>query len=167
MSETGNTPTEVAGSTAPRIVVGVDGSEASLDAFRHAVQLAKALEHSLVAVTAWDYPTSMYDVYYPEPGWSPENDAVRILTDATQKVFGDLVPNWFSTSAHRGTPARALLKESETAEMLVVGSRGHGGFVGLMVGSVSTACVGHAHCPVLVVHHRAHESGEPVMETAG
>jgi nucleotide-binding universal stress UspA family protein len=57
-----------------------------------------------------------------------------------------------STLVAEGNAARALLDASDTAELLVVGSRGHGGFTGVLVGSVSQQCVHHAKCPVVVVH---------------
>jgi nucleotide-binding universal stress UspA family protein len=56
------------------------------------------------------------------------------------------------TAVMEGRPAEVLLNEGEQAAMLVVGSRGHGGFAGLALGSVSGACAAYAHCPVLVVH---------------
>ena len=52
----------------------------------------------------------------------------------------------------QGHPRSTLIEESKSADMLVLGRRGHGGFGGLLLGSVSSACVAHAHCPVLVVH---------------
>jgi nucleotide-binding universal stress UspA family protein len=57
-----------------------------------------------------------------------------------------------STKTLHGPPARTLIEESRNAFMLVLGSRGHGGFAGLLLGSVSTACAQHAHCPVLIMH---------------
>lgn len=76
----------------------------------------------------------------------------RIATQAAETVFGRHPPDWYSSVIREGLPARQLLNESEGAEMLVVGSRGLGGFAGLLLGSVRSACAEHAKCPVLVVH---------------
>lgn len=133
-----------------RIVVGVDGSESSIDALRFAVRTAKAFRTSLEAVAVWTYPAGAEVALLAN--WSPEEDAREILVTAAKTVFGDDHPSWFSTATKRGSAARALIEESVGAGMLVLGSRGHGGFIGLLLGSVSAACAEHAHCPVLIVH---------------
>lgn len=134
----------------PWIVVGLDGSEQSRDALRRAVHLRNGLEADIRAVVAWRYP-GFYDAMSLS-NWSPEEDAQRILSDAIMAVFSGQVPPWFTGAVLEGNPAELLVAESEGAEMLVVGSRGQGGFVGLLLGSVSMECAQHAHCPVLVVH---------------
>ena len=131
-----------------RIVVGVDGSESSIDALRLAVRTAQAFGTSLEAIAAWSYPAGAEVALLA--GWSPEEDARQILEDAAQEVFGGRRPSWFSVTTVPGSAARALIDESKDAEMLVVGSRGHGGFAGLLLGSVSATCAEHAHCPVLI-----------------
>lgn len=144
---------------APPIIVGVDGSDSSYTALREAVRLATALGAPLRAVAVWDHPMSMYDVYAPPPGWSPEDDARHVLDDAAEHVFESDVPSWFTTAVRQGGAAAALVKESRGAEMLVLGSRGHGGFVGMLLGSVSTAAVAHAPCPVLIVRRPGNING--------
>jgi len=134
-------------------VVGVDGSEPSIDALRFAVRTAKAFRTSLEAVAVWTYPAGAEVALLVN--WSPENDAHDILDAAVETVFSTDIPPWFSSTTKPGSTARALIEESAGAEMLVVGSRGHGGFVGLLLGSVSAVCAEHARCPVLIVHPTA------------
>lgn len=67
-------------------------------------------------------------------------------------MFGSEAPPWYSSAIRTGSAARQLIAESEGAEMLIVGSRGLGGFTGLLLGSVSRSCAEHADCPVLVLH---------------
>lgn len=142
----------------PGIVVGVDGSASSTAALRYAAGLAPALNLHLHALAVWDYPTFVYGGLYPtlDPtlDWSPLDDANRIIQRVVQEVFPEKVPAWLITRTRRGRPAEVLIAESSHAEMIVLGSRGHGGFAGLLLGSVSAACAEHAHCPVLVVHGR-------------
>ena len=133
-----------------RIVVGVDGSASSLSALRRGARIAERLGCTLVGVTVWEYPASWPG--YVMSGWSPEADAHAVAEQASVDVFGRATPSWYSTTVRSGSPARQLIAESEDAEMLIVGSRGLGGFTGLLLGSVSRSCVEHADCPVLVIH---------------
>ena len=138
----------------PRIVVGIDGSESSVKALRTARRLADALGAPLEAVAVWQQSHSMYDFYQSETGWTPEKDVEKLLRDAADAAFGSDHPERFTMSILQGAAARAMIRHSAGAEMLVLGSRGHGGFAGLLLGSVSSACVAHATCPVLIVHNK-------------
>ena len=138
----------------PAVVVGVDGSEPSVSALRYAAGLAPSLDLPLHALAVWDYPSFLYGGYYPTLDWSPSEDATRIMGRVVDAVFGESPPEWFTPRTRRGRPAEILIAESRHAAMVVVGSRGHGGFAGLLLGSVSAACAEHGHCPVLVVHGR-------------
>ncbi|MEO7121747.1 MAG: universal stress protein [Lacisediminihabitans sp.] len=146
--------------THPRIVVGVDGSESSLAALRWGQRLSAALNLDIQVISVWQYPVMALGTFYPIEGWSPEEDTKQILAGVVQTVFGDTPPLSLSTLVRSGPAAPALIEESEGAEMLIVGSRGRGGFVGLLLGSVSSTVSEHAHCPVLVVHE-AQDEPEP------
>jgi nucleotide-binding universal stress UspA family protein len=134
----------------------VDGSSSSIGALKRGVRIASALGLPLEAVAAW-HLTDVYGGYAGE-AYIPSSDvlsagAEAMLDDTTAAVFGDEArPSWFHGSVREGGTTRTLLEESEGAEMLIVGSRGHGGFAGLLLGSVSEACAEHATCPVLVFH---------------
>lgn len=148
------TTENISDSDTPRIVVGVDGSESSVKALREARRLADALGAPLEAVAVWQQSHSMYDFYQSQSGWTPEKDIEKLLRDTADAAFGSNRPARFTMSMLQGAPTRALIRHSAGAEMLVLGSRGHGGFAGLLLGSVSSACVAHATCPVLIVHNK-------------
>jgi nucleotide-binding universal stress UspA family protein len=131
------------------IVVGVDGSDPSIEALRYAATMAKLLSSSVTAITCWRYPPA-YDNFVPLQ-WSPEDDAEQVLKEAVATAFGDTPPAGLRTIVRQGQPASVLIDESADADMLVVGSRGLGGFAGLLLGSVSAAAAAHARCPVLVL----------------
>ena len=133
------------------IVVGVDGSEASVEALKHAQGLAVGLGAHVVALACWDYPP-VYDGYVAMGINDFDVRAGEILQESVAKAFGPETPANIETRLVQGRPRHTLIDASRTADMLVVGRRGHGGFGGLLLGSVSSACVAHAHCPVLVVH---------------
>ncbi len=141
----------------PGILVGVDGSEASRSALDYAAQIAPKLGLPLHVLVVWDYPTLMWgDAYSYSVGTfeALKADAEQIAADEVARVFPEEPPEWITSSARQGSAARTLIEASRGASMLVVGSRGHGGFAGLLLGSVSSACASHAHCPILVVREK-------------
>ncbi len=133
------------------IVVGVDGSDASVEALCEAQALAIPLAAQVVALACWDVPP-VYDGYVAMGINDFDVRAGEILQEAVAKAFGLETPDNVETRLVQGHPRPTLIEASKSADMLVLGRRGHGGFGGLLMGSVSSACVAHAHCPVLVVH---------------
>lgn len=140
-----------AGAPFARIVVGVDGSEPSIEALRQAQRLATPLGAKVLANAYWDYP-QVYAGYVMMGIEGFEERAGEILDEAVRTAFGDETPSNVVPTLVRGHPREALIEATREADMVVVGRRGHGGFGGLLLGSVSSALVAHAHCPVLVVH---------------
>lgn len=134
-----------------RIVVGVDGSGHSQDALRWGAHLAAIYGAQLDAVTAWEYPASYGWAAVPQD-WNPGKDMQEVLQDTVHKVFGDQPPAGLTLHVGEGSAAKVLIDAAAGATMLVVGSRGHGGFAGLLLGSVSGNVAEHATCPVLIIH---------------
>jgi nucleotide-binding universal stress UspA family protein len=112
--------------------------------------LAQVLQAAIDAVTVWDISAAMAEGWLDD--WNPEKETAAHLHTTLEEVLGSqpLVP--VREIVRRGSAARELVQASQGAQLLVVGSRGHGGFTGLLLGSVSSACAEHAHCPVLVIH---------------
>jgi nucleotide-binding universal stress UspA family protein len=139
-----------------KIVVGIDGSEESKNALRWALEEARLRSAEIVAVHAWEAPPAV-----PEPGPAPGFDLVRILPqvqEAAERLVSKVVSEVVGDSdvtvepvAIAGPPASVLVDAARDADMLVVGSRGHGGFTALLLGSVSQQLAHHAPCP-LVIH---------------
>ena len=148
-----------------RYVVGLDGSDPSIEALRHAIRLASLTGAQIEAVVAWNYPIN-YGPRWSPTDWAPEVDARHILRNAVEAVVGKETPSFIDLVVRQGGAAAVLIDQSRDADLLVVGSRGHGGFAGLILGSVSTACAEHAHCPVLVVHGTRARTANPVERAA-
>jgi nucleotide-binding universal stress UspA family protein len=135
-----------------RIVVGVDGSENSLVALRWALDEAQRSHATVQAVITWHYP-------YTGVGFVPYVDASGLDDGARltlEEALGTACPDdetrrSIERLVVQDSPAHALVEAAKGADLLVVGSRGRGGFTGLMLGSVSTQCVHHAPCAVVVV----------------
>lgn len=137
----------------PRVIVGVDGSEASRKILAWAAAEAARLEAVLEIHTAFGSGqafTSSTEV----------KEYLEVILEKAAAEATALEPNVsVKTFGHDGAPASALVQASLGADLLVVGSRGLGGFTGLLLGSVSQQCAMHAHCPVLIV--RPSESRPP------
>jgi nucleotide-binding universal stress UspA family protein len=134
----------------PVILVGVDGSEASKEALAWAADEARKRAAVVECLISWTWPTSYgWTVTLPDD-IDPAADAQRVLDEAlapVREAYPDLT---FRTEVVEGPPAPSLVDASAHADLLVVGSRGHGEFAGMLLGSVSAHCTAHAHCSVVV-----------------
>ena len=146
--------------TRGRVVVGIDGSPGSLEALRYAAAVAAWKGWTLHLVGAWHivYPMSPYGIECGELIAAARETATTAVRDAEKLVLGDDVAVEVRRSIEEGPAAKILVDTSKGDDLLVVGSRGLGGFSSLLLGSVSQACVHHAHCPVLVVRSTTEEA---------
>jgi nucleotide-binding universal stress UspA family protein len=139
------------------IVVGVDHSEGAKAALRFALDEAELRRTSLRLVHAWELSyvaASFVPGAYPASG--EEIDDLRAAAqESLEATLRDVSPSSSQVDvelhAVEGAAAEVLVDESQVAELLVVGSRGLGGFSGLLLGSVSQQCAHHAACPVVIV----------------
>lgn len=137
-----------------RIVVGVDGSPNSRAALLFAVEEAQRRGARVDAVMAWHrpytsggdvwLPTMTYDVEAVEQGYRVHLEKVIASVNPPESVVVEPV-------LIEGTGAHSLMSAAEGAALLIVGKRGHGGFLGLLLGSVSHQVAAHAPCPVVIV----------------
>ncbi|HET8758624.1 MAG TPA: universal stress protein [Solirubrobacteraceae bacterium] len=135
------------------IVVGVDGSAGARAALDFALDEARLRATDVRVVAAWQLPAVAYAGGYglgdvqllSELEQDAGDHAARALEDA------DAGGVEVSTVVREGTPAQVLLEEADGADLLVVGTRGLGGFRGLLLGSVSQQCAHHAPCPLVIV----------------
>lgn len=132
------------------IVVGVDGSPSSVAALQLAMSLVPLAGDVVHAVSAWHHPVAL-SVYTPMD-WNYEEVAEKALDQALHDAFPEGTPAVVERRIRQGNAAQVLIDESKRASMVVVGSRGHGGFAGLLLGSVSSTVAERAQCPVLVSH---------------
>jgi nucleotide-binding universal stress UspA family protein len=138
------------------IVVGVDGSDHSRRALLWAYDEAAHHDAQITAVSTWHPPAMPMTPPYgslPPEGYAsqPQQNALDLL----EKFVAGLDAREPAVDVHtvvaEGNPAEVLIERSKEADLLVVGSRGHGGFKGMLLGSVSHHLVAHAECPVVVV----------------
>ncbi len=139
-----------------RIVVGVDGSKGSELALRWGAHLARSSGASLTALIAWEHLMDWAPVVTasdPSPtAWHPGLHAGEVLHQTVHRALTAEQAAAVDYRTVEGGPAKMLIDASEDATMIVLGSRGRGGFRGLRLGSVSHAVTAHSACPVLIVH---------------
>jgi nucleotide-binding universal stress UspA family protein len=137
------------------VVVGIDGSAQSVRALGWAARYATAAGARLHALLAWHYPDAAGQApvgVAPEPvRHQTEAQMQATLNEAIAKVYAAQPGPEVETRLGYGHPAQVLIEASKEADLLVLGSHGHGAFTGMLVGSVSIHCVTGAFCPVVVV----------------
>ncbi len=146
-----------------RIVVGVDGSEPSKRALAWAARQAKLTGVPLEVLITWELPAT-YGWAAPLPeGIDLESDCRSVVAETVGDVVGREAQEIdLTVTVVEGHPAPVLLKESETAGLIVVGCRGHGSFAGMLLGSVGQHLAAHSHCPVVIVR-----DGKPAAHSGG
>ena len=133
-----------------RIVVGVDGSASSKAALAWAVRQAHLTGAVVEAVTAWEFPAA-YGYAIPVGDVDFEELATKTVKDAIAEVMAEAGAGSIRYKVVEGNAAKVLVDESAGADLLVVGSRGHGGFVEALLGSTGQHAVHHAASPVVVI----------------
>lgn len=133
-----------------RIVVGVDGSQASKAVLQWSARQAELTQADLEVVIAWTPPVT-YGYAVDTSDFDFEAHARDTVTRLVGEVLGADTPLRVTTQVMRGHPAPVLIEAARGADLLVVGNRGHGAFKEMLLGSTSLHCVHHAGCPVVVV----------------
>jgi nucleotide-binding universal stress UspA family protein len=145
--------------TTERIVVGVDGSDGARRALEWAAAEARLRGARLVAVHSWEMPPLGISAGPFDPPMTLDPDLMQRVEAGARSVLDreldavDVSGLEVDKRAEPRNPADALLEAAREADLLVVGTRGHGGFTGLLLGSVSQQVSNHAPCPVVIVPH--------------
>jgi len=132
-----------------RIVVGIDGSDGSHEALEWAAAYAEETGRPVRAICAWEYPAS-YGFYMGAAVWDQGATSRVMAEEQVAKVTEQHPSVRIDLEVVEGHPSQVLVDSSKDAALLVVGCRGRGGFIGMLLGSTSTHCVHAAACPVLV-----------------
>jgi nucleotide-binding universal stress UspA family protein len=144
-------------SSRPRVAVGIDGSTQSERAVEYAFAQASARGIDLLAVHTWwiEFLDSAMAVTLPSAQWERVGQEQWVLLSEALSGWREKYPDvTVHQQVRRAHPVEALVRESEDADLVVVGSRGRGGFTGLMLGSVSHGVLHRAKSPVVVVRTR-------------
>lgn len=139
------------------IVVGVDGSEESKQALRWAIDEGHLRNATVRAVHVWTYPLIFAGEMVPPDvvdAHALRNAAQKALDETVEEVAGDNPNAYIERVVEHGAVAHVLVEQAKEADLLVVGSRGHGGFAGSLLGSVSQQCAHHAPCAVVIIRRQ-------------
>jgi nucleotide-binding universal stress UspA family protein len=153
------------------IVVGVDGSAHALDALRFAIEESRYRNCPLLVVEMWQLPYIAEEVgpdtaaLLDEPARQRAADVLQAQVD--KALDGKPGPENMQVELRTGHPAEVLIRLGRTADLLVVGARGRGGFRHLLTGSIATQVVNHAPCPVTVVPSGPAASREGDVSVSG
>lgn len=135
----------------PRIVVGVDGSPSSIRALEWALDQAELTGATVRAIYAWEPPGNWGAKVPVYPGSDMVEEAEAKLAQSIEEATTGRTAVEVSQQVAKGHPAKILIEAAKDADLLVMGNRGHGGFAGALLGSVTQHCIHHAACPVTVV----------------
>jgi nucleotide-binding universal stress UspA family protein len=138
-----------------RIVVGIDGSACSDEALRWAVDTAARTGAELELVHAWSYPYPSARHGASDPRHEMRLDAMRMLESAERSARDQCMQVRVHSVVSEDNPAKALIDAGRSADLVVVGSRGRGGFAALLLGSTSRTVLQHASVPVALVRPAA------------
>jgi nucleotide-binding universal stress UspA family protein len=156
MNASSEQATPVVGQQRRRVVVGVDSSEPARHALAIAAREAELRGADLDVVGVWSFPTYVDPMggVYPLPGQVDRTKAreEEMIKGEVEKVLGQKPRVRINILTPCGSTAAELLAAAAGADLLVVGSRGRGGFLSMLLGSTATHCVRHARCPVMVIH---------------
>jgi nucleotide-binding universal stress UspA family protein len=133
-----------------RVVTGIDGSPASIEALRWALNYAALSGYTTEVIVAWDWPSNLGWAFPVPSDFDPEVSAEQVLDVLIGQLRAEFPNQVIEGKVMQGHAAPILVDASAGADLLVVANRGHGEFVGMLLGSVSEHCVTHAHCPVVV-----------------
>ena len=139
------------------IVVGIDGSDGAARALRFAAEEARLRQRGLHIVAAWHVPATVFAGGPMGMSGVSTADFEHSMRTAAERQTAEVLTPYPDVNREllviEGHPAEVLLEQSAEADMLVLGSRGLGGFRGLLLGSVGQECAHHAKCPVVIVPH--------------
>ena len=138
-----------------RVVVGVDGSKESLEALDYACAEGERRDAEVAAVTTWTLPSYPIDPPFGSFPWGQSVDLTEKSRELLAKAVADVTAAHpdvkISQHVSAGNAAATLIEFSKEADLVVVGAKGHGGFTGMLIGSVSQHVLAHSACTVVVV----------------